>query len=288
MPHSCVLIDDAGRERRWPDQGGAGFGYRNPDFDFPGYAVRNLGYAMIAEGAAFMRIRLRPAFVGHRTLEALLAHAARRAPARIAITYFDGAWRDELCDGRSLKRRLLDLAQKPEGGSSQSGFIAVRRGIAGVLREPDDPFAPLLRRWLDNTDPDGLIAFLDSCGLYDRAMIAERTPDNGQFVFRHSGQRIQLYEPSWAGSAVGRAVQDQPDRDYGEWIADACHKVDERQVPRYELVMARVGRGGGTPRYWRYARLMLPWRTAGRRVVVSVSLREQAGPRQGRPTAAGR
>jgi hypothetical protein len=284
MPDSCLLIDDAGRKRRWPDEGGGlGFGYRDPDFDFPAYAVRNLGYVMIVGGAAFMRIRLRPAFVGHRTLATLLAHVAHHPYSRTAISHFDGAWHHALCgDARALRRRLLDVVETTEDSSPERPFIAVRRAIAGVLREPNDPFAPVLRRWLDDSHPDGLANFLDSCRLFDRAMIVERQPDTGHFVFKHSGHRIRLYKPSWAGNAIGRLVQDQPDRVYGEWIAEACRAVDDRQVPRYELVTARVSHSAETPRQWRYERLMLPWRGSdGRRLVVSVSLRDQPRWRHG-------
>ncbi len=279
MAEPCTLIDDAGRELQWPGANrGAAFGYRDPDFDFPAYAVRNLGYVVVADRHGAIRIRMRPVFVGHRTLGALVAHLARRGPARVAISYFDTAWHHELAgEGRAARRRLhaiVEACVQQEGGQP---FVAARRNIAGVLHKAGEPLAPVLRRWLDGAPPEGLAAFLDSCRLYDRTMIVERERDTGRFVFRHSGQNIRLYDPVWAGTAVGRHVEDQPDPAYGAWIAGGCRAVDECQVPRYELVTAHVNRPGAAAGQWRYERLMLPWRSAdARRFVVSVSLRDQA------------
>lgn len=279
MAEPCTLIDDAGRERQWPGaNGGAAFGYHDPDFDFPAYAVRNLGYVMVAARENAIRVRMRPVFVGRRTLDALMAHLARHERMRVAISYFDAAWHHELSgDGRAARARLraiVEACAREEGGQP---FVAARRNIAGVLHKDGEPFAPVLRRWLDGAPPEGLAAFLDSCRLYDRAMIVERARDTGRFVFRHSGENIRLYDRAWAGTAVGRHVEDQPDPAYGAWIAGACRAVDERQVPRYELVTAQVVRPGAAAGQWRYERLMLPWRAADdRRFVVSVSLRDQA------------
>jgi hypothetical protein len=112
-------------------------------------------------------------------------------------------------------------------------------------------------------------------------MIVERHGETGRFVFRHSGHAIRLYDRAWADSAVGRAVEDQPDPAYGTWIAGACRTIDERQVPRYELVTAQVG-----PRQWRYERLMLPWRGPDdRRFVLSVSLRDRTASDNQAPSA---
>jgi hypothetical protein len=278
MTGPCILIDDAGRERRWPGMnGGAAFGYHHPDFDFPGYAVRNLGHAMVVARGSVMRIRLRPVFVGHRTLDALAAHIARQAPARVVISHFDAAWHHDLCSGDAAPLRLRAIVEACARKQRGQPFVAARRNMAGVLHKGGEPFAPVLRRWLDGASPEGLPAFLDSCRLYDRAMIVERQRDSGRFVFRHSGQAIRLYDRSWADTAIGRHVEDQPDPAYGAWIAGACRGVDERQVPRYELVTAQVGLPGAPARQWRYERLILPWRGADdRRFVVSVSLRDRS------------
>jgi hypothetical protein len=280
VSETCILIDDSGRILRWPDDGRqVGRVAHDPDFDFLDYATRNLGFVAVFERAGFMRVRLRPAFCGRRTAAALLDFLAQRQQARAGITYFSRIWHHEICAGASLAPRLAELLTVAE--DDEAPFQAVPRRISTLLHATGSPFTPILRRWLDNAQPEGLASFLATCGLYDRSMIVERMGDSGHFVFRHSGRGIQLYPSGWTRSAVGRFLHDQPDRAYGAWIAEACRAVDDRQVPRRELILARVAHEHGrAPHHWRYERLMLPWRSGdGRRLIVSVSLRDQAGGR---------
>ena len=276
---TCTLIDDAGRILRWPDDSRRLAPVGSPDFDFPDYAVRNLGFVAIAERDGFLRVRLRPRFCGNRTVAALLAHLAHRPHGRAGITYFVNGWQHEVCaSGRALERRLIEILGADNVESDEPPFMAVPRRVTTLLRMSDSPFAPLLRRWLDDPPPEGMAGFLESCGLLDRSMIVERMADSGHFVFRHSGRGIQLYPSGWSSSAAGRYLRDQPDNAYGRWIDKACRSVDDCDVPRFELVSARVAPAGGRPaRQWRYERFMLPLRTAdGRHLVVSVTQRDQA------------
>ena len=280
VSETCMLIDDIGCILRWPDDGRqVGRVAHDPDFDFLDYATRNLGFVAVTQCAGFIRVRLRPAFCCRRTAAALLDFLAQREQARAGITYFSRIWHHEVCAGASLAPRVAELLAIRE--DDDAPFHAVPRRISTPLRATGSPFAPILRRWLDNAQPEGLTAFLATCHLYYRSMIVERMGDSGHFIFRHSGRGIQLYPSGWTRSAVGRFLHDQPDRAYGTWIAEACRSVDDRQVPRHELISARVAHETGRAQHhWRYERLMLPWRRGdGRRLIVSVSLRDQAGGR---------
>ena len=280
VPDSCVLIDDAGRRLRWPqDRRHVALAYRDPDFDFPDYAVRNLGFAMIMQRNGTACVRFRPAFCGRRTAMSLLALAGECTNARTAIAYFGRTWNHEVCRGGApLQQRLLEILGGPATRDGDPPFLAVRRRLSGMLHDAGSPFAPVLRQWLDNVQPGDVHDFLETHRLYDRSMIVQRMPDTGAFVFRHSGAGLQLYPSGWARSAVGRHLHDQPDHAYGRWIAEACRAVDDAQVPRYELISALVAPDGHDPRPWRYERLMLPWRDGnGARLVVSVSRRDHVG-----------
>ncbi len=273
---SCVLIDDMGRLHPWPGSRLAiELGHDGADFDVLDYVVRNLGYIVVVETSGFIRVALRPLFAGFQSVGALEHFVDERQPRRMALSYFDYEWHHEVCgDVHALRRRLHEVLNAGLKELPGHAYLASRRNIDAILRDGRSPFTPLLRRWFDGECPDDVPSFLRSCGLLERAMIAERCPESGDFVFVHSGQRIELYDRSWSVAAAGRKVHDQPDRIYGRWIAETCRAVDERQMPRYELVHAKVDEPGKSPRHWRYERLVLPWRQGDRRIVVSVSIRD--------------
>lgn len=282
MLRRCLLIDDAGRERPWPctrlttDLGG-----EDPDFDFAGYGIRNLGFAMLVETAKFIRVYVRPLLAGGRTVDTLLRHLARGHSGRAALSYFDDTWRHEVFgDTAALRRRLAELlasAAKP----ATERFVAMRRDMADLLANENDSFAAILRHWLDGTPPEDPRGFLVANGIEDRAWIAEREKGSKRFVFRHVGSGIEIYDASWHIAALGRAVHDQPDRHYGEWISQTCESLSARQSARYELVVAEVARPSGKVNQWRYHRLMLPWRLRDRWLVMTVTRRDQAVRRCG-------
>jgi hypothetical protein len=234
--------------------------------------VRNLGYVSLVEARGSTRVWLRPLLVAEATAAALIDRVASYPCQRYVISYLDGAWQHEICGRRdaavrSLAAHLGDCAP----GELPEPFMATRRSIQAILSSHRDPLSPLLNLWMDGAYPDDLPGLLRRLGLYDRAMIVEREPTGGRFVFRHSGQGIELYDSAWPRAAVGRRVEDQPDRAYGRWIAAACTDIDAHQVPRYELVHAMIGGPDGPRQTWRYERLMVPWRVQSKRMVVSIT-----------------
>ena len=269
----CLLVDDTGRVRAWSDAHAL---YRlaeqDVDFDFPAYAVRNLGYVSVVEVPDSTRIWLRPLLVADATARALFDHMASNPRRRYVISYYAEAWQHAICGSREAAfETLLSLLADQATQRTPDRFMATRRSIQGITAARHDPLAPLLNLWMDGTAVDELPDLLQRLGLYDRAMIVERHPTSGRFVFRHSGRGIELYDRAWPAAAVGRPVDDQPDQAYGRWIAAACADIDAHQVPRYELVHASVRGSDGRQRNWRYERLMIPWRVRAQRMVVSIT-----------------
>ncbi len=272
-----LVIDDLGEERPWPSPRILGqLHCTGADFDPLDYIVRNLGYVLIVERPDFVRVRLRPMLVSSRTVAALYYRLAECRPRRTAISWMGETWHDEVCgDSRTLFRRLTEILHGSMRSAPPEPFIATPRSMETVLAPGGHPFAPLLRGWLKGSWHDDILAAVRAHGLWDRAMVAERDGDTGQFIFRHSGGSLLLYGSSWAEKAVGRRLADQPDPVYGKWIADGCAAVDEKKSARCELVHAAITRPDGEVQRWRYERLMLPCRTAdGRHLVLTVSARD--------------
>lgn len=271
-----VIIDDLGEEQPWPSARLIrDLDCSRADFDALDYIVRNMGYVLIIDSPQFVRLRLRPLLVSSRTVAALFYYLAERRPRRAAISWFDEARHDEVCgDPKDLFRRLTDILHASTRAAAAEPFMATRRSMDAILSPAGHPFEPLLRGWLKGARED-LLEIARTCGLWDRAMIAERDPGRGDFVFRHSGGAIQLYGAAWGEKAVGRRISEQPDAAYGEWIERGCGAVDDARSARVELVHAAVTSPEGELRRWRYERLMLPFEAAdGRRVVMSISARD--------------
>jgi len=272
----CLVIDDLGEEEPWPSARILRqLDCARADFDVLDYAVRNLGYVLIIDRPDFLRLRMRPLLVSSRAVAALFYYLAERRPRRAAISWFDDAWRDEVCgDTKTLFRRVSEILHASVGAAVPEPFIATRRSLETILTPAGHPFAPLLRCWIAGSRGD-LLGAVKAVGLWDRAMVAQRNPERGHFVFRHSGGAIQLYGGAWGERAIGRRLSEQPDHEYGRWIEQGCAAVDESRVARCELVHATVRRSDGEVRRWRYERLMLPFQTAdGRRAVLSVPARD--------------
>jgi hypothetical protein len=268
-----LIIDDLGEEQPWPSAHILNeLDSSRADFDTLDYIVRNLGYALIIDRPDFLRLRLRPLLVSSRTVAALFYYLAERSPQRTGISWFGDVWRDEVCGHpKDLFRRLTEILHASTRSDLTERFLSTRRSIDAILNPAGHAFAPLLRAWLKGSRED-LIATARAHGLWDRAMLAERDPERGDFVFRHSGGAIQLYDAGWGGQAVGRRISEQPDGAYGRWIEQGCAAVDEARSARVELVHALVAGPDCEPQRWRYERLMLPFQGKDdRRVVMSIS-----------------
>ena len=277
-----ILIDDLGEEQSWPSPLlAAQLGAVGADFDVVDFAVRNLGYVEIVEKAGAVRLRFRPLIMSGRAVAALLYYVAQCNPHRAALSWFDKAWRHEMHgDSKALLQRISAILKDSQRTAPEEPFLATRRSLNTCLQPRNNRFAPLLRQWLSGLRNESLQDFLAANGLLDRAIIVARDGATGQYIIRHFGRGIRLYDQSWAPVALGRRVQDQPDPDYGKWIGDVLQAVDESQSARCELVHARVRRLDGKIEPWRYERLIVPWVGAdGQRMVVSVT---QPNPGPGR------
>ena len=69
-------------------------------------------------------------------------------------------------------------------------------------------------------------------------------------------------------------MENQPDKEYGAWVAEFYKSVASTGQPRYDCVTAAIHqpapgkRGTGVIRY---ERLLLPWRTPSEEILVTLS-----------------
>ena len=68
-------------------------------------------------------------------------------------------------------------------------------------------------------------------------------------------------------------MENQPDRDYGGWVAEFYKSVARTGQPRYDHVTAAIQVAPGKFEVFltsRYERLLLPWKTSSEEILVSM------------------
>jgi len=121
--------------------------------------------------------------------------------------------------------------------------------------------------------PDRLAEVLVPLGFFDRAAIVRNPRGSDRLLFEHRGRAFTFYQPCWNLLAMGRDVEDQPDRVYGAHTARCYREAFAEDAPRFEAVDALIRTPGREVRRSRFDRLILPWRTkSGERVATGVSL----------------
>ena len=109
--------------------------------------------------------------------------------------------------------------------------------------------------------------------LQSRFLIVERVGREDTLLIRAVGSGYRAFDTSWSAKSAGLPLDEQPDVDYGTWLAKGYLGVLARKQAQAEEVDAIIYR----PRYGRrrftYRRLMLPFATAdGRQLVLSTSV----------------
>jgi hypothetical protein len=123
---------------------------------------------------------------------------------------------------------------------------------------------PLLAIWhvTGGLWTDHLRDLLTALNLLERAVVLRNPTGGDRLVFDFRGDFFSFYPRSWNRLAIGRDLEDQPDRDYGLRTAHSYREVLVGGEPRFEAVDAVIRSPGEDVRRSRYDRLILPWRTS--------------------------
>lgn len=216
-------------------------------------------------------VRLAP---GHLTTEAFctldrLLDGAR--PGRLRLAWLHRAWHDEISPSpTAARKRLIELA----------GTCRVPDGFYSRIYEDHDgvcnPHAPVTALWrstggdIDLREHSAFIAthvgrFLTA---YD---------DDGTIRFGAFGPDWHIYKSrKWLTHCIGRSVEDQPDVEYGSWVAGNYAALMHITAPVTSIndVTVTDPTGDGSKRL-AYRRLNLPViGVTGRRELLTVSFND--------------
>ena len=253
------------------------------------YTIRNLGFVAVKEMGGSLRISLRPAVVSPIAFGALLYWLHDRVADRVLVSFLDQDWSHEMLRSRqdAVSKLLarVDLGQ----GVRQGDFLQQELPLESL------PEASPLRGVLDLWSGSGgkfdreRLAPLLARALKGRFVLVEASPDRPSLVIKDVGGGLTKPAKYWLARSIGNRVEDQPDYDYGKWIAGFYRRVVATGVPSLSDVDAVINWPQHSRRSFRYRRLVVPFKDAGRSTMLlcasladpRINLRVKAGKEVG-------
>ncbi|MGH7126127.1 MAG: hypothetical protein ACREFI_17255 [Stellaceae bacterium] len=279
-PGSGILIDDRGEP--WADNSpelARRLGYREPDFDAPGYAVRNLGFIHVRLHEEGVRVSLRAGRFSLLSLTAALFALIDRRPRRIVLAAFSGEdWSYEMfANLGSFAERAEDLAAgDPIAGRPR--WLAAEKKLEALGTPAFEKTRPLVELWTTSRGRlgDDLIRALRACDLMHRAVLVRQIAGTSRLVYEHFGSAIQAMRPCETLRLVGRDIDDIADRAYGGWIGESYLAALRKRRLRLDSVRATLRTSEDSSVKVRYDRLLMPWRRSGSDLfVLGISVRRE-------------
>lgn len=274
----ALLIDPAGQT--WnarSDRLRAIHGVGVADHALPGFLVRNLGFVGVEFTDDTCTVKAAPARVMYATFITLAGLITRRRPGRVALAWFDGRWNDEIYPGNTnaAAERLFELMCRDRSAAGER-YLTEPRALTALTA--GNALTALFAAWREKAG--GLSQ--QNCpqlfnGILQAKFVVLDATEAGDLVFSEVGEGLMMYQAGWAGRAIGRPVDEQPDVGYGSAVADSWRSAFLSDEPLLYDVDAIVSDPRGR-RNWRtqYSRLTLPIRDGGRRRLLSASLPNRA------------
>lgn len=232
------------------------------------YAIRNLGFAAAKERGGSLRVSLRPAVVSPIAFSALLYWLHDRTADRVLISFCDRQWTHEMMRSRDeAVRRLLDSVDFGQG--TRDGDFLQEDLPLEALPETS-PLWDVLQTWRASGgtfDRERLAPLLERA-LNGRFVLVEATPDRPSMLIKDVGSGLSKPAEYWLARSIGNRIEDQPDYDYGKWIADYYRDVVTQGTPRLGNVDAVINWPQQSRRSFRYQRLLVPFRGDGNSTVL--------------------
>jgi hypothetical protein len=247
-------------------------GYANPDFDASDYVVRNLGFiSVVRRSRDRMTVRLRPSLVSPKALDAALKILVNQDFKQGEIQRFEMDWVSEIWpNDPAMLHRLVDLCEKAQQ-PLEPRFGAKPLDINRISEDNSNPLKPLYQKWRVSSSifDDTTLPFLINYGLDYRLSVVTAPRVGEPLRFQFFGEGFKFYDDRQRMRVIGAPIADQPDADYGRWLAEQYAAVVESGRPSLDYVTAHIQPDSGPSRRSRYERLLLPWRTNDDKVIVT-------------------
>jgi hypothetical protein len=228
--------------------------------DLIDYVVRNLGFIAAKEMRGSLRISLRPAVVSPIAFSALLYWLHDRTADRVLVSFCDREWSHEMLRSRDEAVRKL-MARVDFGQGARDGdFLQESLPIDTLPRV--SPLREVLDVWRacgGKFDRERLAPVLERA-LNGRFVLVEAHPERPAMIIKDVGSGLSKPAEYWLARSIGNRVEDQPDYDYGKWVAAYYRDVITRGEPSFGNVDAVINWPQQSRRSFRYQRLLVPFR----------------------------
>jgi len=255
---SVILIDDQGELWRGDSrQLREAFDSPFSGGEFVEYAIKNLGFIALNSYGTSCQLRLRPGFATAKAIMSARDWLLHTKVARVVLTTFEGGWRDELLQPTKVEGRLDGML---ESTVSQRPDDLLRAPLTAAALEARAEVMDIIEGWphLLSTYEAATLTRLLRTVFGDRFVVVRKADGADRFVFQEIGATMfPGYDP-WRTCAIGAPLEEQPDRNYGRWVAKVYREAIETGEPRVEAVDAIMRCPVRGRSRFRYKRLIFP------------------------------
>jgi hypothetical protein len=224
--------------------------------------VAACGFIDLRSSGQCMHVRLQPGGFGLTALAGALRVIAAHRSRRIVLVAECGAEPsvEIFATLADFADRAEQLALRGSPATTPVPWIAVERDLDGVAPAIAAKVRPLVELWRAARGQltSDLPRALASLGLMQRSVLVRRLPHSSRLVFAHYGAGIAMIRPCEALAAVGRDVEDLPDRAYGVWVARCYAEALVGRRLRLQSVRATIRTSTAATVRTRYDRLLMP------------------------------
>lgn len=286
-----ILIDETGKV--WPANSATlarRLGHVDARIDLAVFAVRERGAIHIRSIEDGVRVTLRPGAFSRVTLAGALQALNDIAPTRILlITRSGGESHAEIFTSVfAFIEHAEQLASDPPIEIKVPRY-AVQRNLRNLATPAFAVVRPIVDLWKERRGEigDEVQRAIIRSGMLPRTILTRQLARSSRLITEHFGAGIMIMHPCESLLTVGRELNEQPDRDYGAWMAEAYAETSWARRLRLESVRAFVRTSAGTTLRTRYDRLLLPWRGGDELFVMCLSIQREVPVIVSAITAAG-
>jgi hypothetical protein len=227
--------------------------------EFVEYAIKNLGFIAINVFGDSCQARLRPGFVSERAAKSLLEWLDHTRVERMVVSIFEKDWQSELLRAADVPSRIERIVSQRQTARPED-CLARDLNISAIANRP--LLRDIFEAWphvVEQYAPEAILTLLR--GIFDNRFVIVKIPTgSNNLVFHELGEGLlfSAYE-TWRCCAIGAPIEEQPDRNFGRWVAQTYRTAAAEALPRIEAIDAIMRWPHSGRSRHRYKRVLFPF-----------------------------